>query len=177
MGEPMNSNAWAQSFCARFDAGETHERHDWHFAPDDLRECPGLAAPEGAEEGAAQAPADEALAGEVWQESDGVLLLCMVPGKTWRSFSETVPWDAPGIAYPLTRLVLADGSLDLAAAESRGAGRDVAAFRSSALALIEHHHPHAADSHPEGACETCDYAFAIDSDIRELRADKVAGRG
>jgi hypothetical protein len=38
----MIGNAWAQSFCPRFDANENHTRHDWEHGPDDVRECPGL---------------------------------------------------------------------------------------------------------------------------------------
>lgn len=53
-----------------------------------------------------------ALAGEVWQETDGVLLLCVVPGETWGDLrGERVPWDAPLIARPLRRLLDTQGQL------------------------------------------------------------------
>lgn len=54
----------------------------------------------------------DAVAGEVWQEADNVLLLCVVPGEVWGSFlGERIPWDAPLIARPLRRLLDAAGNL------------------------------------------------------------------
>jgi hypothetical protein len=54
----------------------------------------------------------DAKAGEVWQESDGVLLLCLDPGVTWRDFNGAdVPWNAVLIARPLRRLLDAQGHL------------------------------------------------------------------
>ena len=54
----------------------------------------------------------EARAGEVWQEADGVLLLCVEPGKWWQDFrGDRVPWDAPTIARPLRLLLDRDGNL------------------------------------------------------------------
>ncbi len=56
----------------------------------------------------------EAVAGEVWQEADNVLLLCIKPGVMWRDFrGSDVPWDAPLIAHPLRRLLHANGELDV----------------------------------------------------------------
>ena len=49
---------------------------------------------------------EDAVAGEVWQEDDGVLLLCIVPGLRWRDWrGADVPWDEPTIARPV-RLLL-----------------------------------------------------------------------
>ena len=55
---------------------------------------------------------DAAVAGEVWQEADNVLLVCMEPGVEWRDFNGAkVPWNAPLIARPLRRLLDAEGYL------------------------------------------------------------------
>jgi hypothetical protein len=55
---------------------------------------------------------DEAVAGEVWQEADNVLLLCVVPGETWGDFrGDRFAWDAPTITRPLRRLLDKDGNL------------------------------------------------------------------
>ena len=52
----------------------------------------------------------EPMAGEVWQEADGVLLLCIEPNVAWRDFrGMNVPWNAPTIARPLRRLLDAEG--------------------------------------------------------------------
>lgn len=54
----------------------------------------------------------DALAGEVWQEADNVLLLCVEPGKTWQDFNGAkFPWDAPTVARPLRRLLDWAGNL------------------------------------------------------------------
>lgn len=54
----------------------------------------------------------DALAGEVWQEADNVLLLCVEPGKTWQDFNgQRFPWDAPTVARPLRRLLDRAGNL------------------------------------------------------------------
>jgi|GEM_PF-6401917 len=60
----------------------------------------------------------EAAANEVWQEADGTLLACLVPGKQWAAFlrGEPLDWDAPTIVRPLRRVLLADGQLDPALA-------------------------------------------------------------
>lgn len=53
---------------------------------------------------------DKATAGEVWQEADNVILLCVEPGVSWRDFNgESVSWDAPTIARPLRRLLDSKG--------------------------------------------------------------------
>lgn len=59
-----------------------------------------------------QSDESEALAGEVWQESDNVLLLCVQPGVQWQDFNgHRFPWDAPTIARPLRRLLDRAGNL------------------------------------------------------------------
>lgn len=79
---------------------------------------------------------EEALAGEVWQESDGVLMLCIEPGVRWRDFNgDNVPWDAPTIAHPMTRLLDAEGQLvddRVKAAERKGA-RDALTAAADAI--------------------------------------------
>jgi len=59
-----------------------------------------------------QSAEKDAIAGEVWQEADNVLLLCLEPGVAWGDFrGARVPWDAPLIARPLRRLLDREGNL------------------------------------------------------------------
>jgi hypothetical protein len=54
----------------------------------------------------------EAQRGDVWQEADGVLLLCIEPGALWQDFrGDRFRWDAPRIARPLRRLLDPLGNL------------------------------------------------------------------
>lgn len=80
----------------------------------------------------------EAERGDVWQEADGVLLLCVQPGVEWQDFrGDRFPWDAPTITRPLRRLLDAKGNLDarlIAEAERRGAERVVAAVEAATVA-------------------------------------------
>jgi hypothetical protein len=66
------------------------------------------------------APEDAAVAGEVWQESDGCLLTVIVPGESWAAFQRgpLLDWHAPTIARPLRRLLDPKGRLVLAALPS-----------------------------------------------------------
>lgn len=55
---------------------------------------------------------EDALAGEVWQEADNVLLLCVEPGVTWQDFNgQQFPWNAPTVVRPLRRLLDRAGNL------------------------------------------------------------------
>jgi len=57
-------------------------------------------------------PEADAIAGEVWQEADNVLLLCVIPNRVWQDFNgQRFPWDAPTVARPLRRLLDRAGNL------------------------------------------------------------------
>ncbi len=59
-----------------------------------------------------QSAEKDAVAGEVWQEADNVLLLCVIPNRVWQDFNgQRVRWDAPTIARPLRRLLDRAGNL------------------------------------------------------------------
>lgn len=80
----------------------------------------------------------EARAGEVWQEADNVLLLCVAPGVMWGDFrGDRFAWDAPTIARPLRRLLDADGNLVAALAAQPAAPQPTEGGAQAAVARVE----------------------------------------